>query len=104
MNQSNSKLNKDEKIILREMKLDFDSREGEIFSYPETGVTIAIEHKGVHTSRVSMSVMSPDEKKFRRKVGEYHALNNLMYNDRFMTVPRVDALSFALYLAEYFGA
>ena len=101
MNQSNSKLCAEQKEILKGMKADFT---GEIFSFPEVGLTIAIEHKGLNTSRVAMSVMSPDEKKFRRKVGEYYALSKFMYNGEFMTVPRVVPSCFAITLAEYFGA
>ena len=101
MNASNSKLSAEQKEIFKGMKADFT---GEIFSFPEAGLTIAIEHKGLNTSRVAMSVMSPDETKFRRKVGKYHALSKLMYNGEFMTVPRVVPSYFAITLAEYFGA
>ena len=91
MTQSNSKLDCEQKEILREMKSEFSDKHGQIFSFHENGVTIAIMQAfaGANTIKVATSVASPDEKKFRRKVGEYHALANMLYNDKFIVLPDI---------------
>ena len=76
---SNSKLTLEQKRDRKEMRADFDTMgDGFINQYPEFGVTI-VGRMLQNTMQVAVSIMSPDETKFRRKVGEYHALVNF-YN------------------------
>jgi hypothetical protein len=66
--RSNSKLTPYQKAELVDMKL---TTYAELVNNGET--TIAYKERG-NIVEFSMSVMSPNEKKFRRKVGEYFAL------------------------------
>ena len=76
---SNSKLNSAQKMLRKNMLVKVTGKGGEIFSFPECRATVAIVpvFTGSKMSRVSISFCSADETKFRRKVGEYHALNKL---------------------------
>lgn len=93
MTQSNTKLSKIQKEILAEYKADYPN----IKLVTDGVTTFAYEFKG-NTVRFATSVMSPNEKKFRRKVGEYQAMLNLVENDRFVHV-RSDEF---VYMLEYF--
>ncbi len=86
MNQSNTKLNTEEKEILVEMKIEFADLGGEVFYFPEHGLTIAMIPAG-EVTKVATSVSSPNEKKFRRKVGAYKAINRVMWDGEYMLVP-----------------
>ena len=86
MNQSNTKLSTEEKEILVEMKIEFEGLGGEVFYFPESGITIAMLPAG-EVTKVSTSVSSPNEKKFRRKVGAYKAINRVMWDGEYMLVP-----------------
>ena len=66
--QSNTKLNPMQKAERRTMLGEFV---GALVENGET--TIAFRDRG-NTVEFALAVMSPDEKKFRAKVGEYHAL------------------------------
>ena len=83
MTQSNTKLNATQKADLKDLKKLWP--EAQIYSFPELGVTIANRPcqeyigKTPNMMEVAFSFMSPDEKKFRAKVGEYHARGNLAY-------------------------
>ena len=66
--QSNTKLTPEQKIYLGDLKAAFT---GSLVENRET--TIAYIERG-NTVEFALAVMSPDEKKFRAKVGEYHAL------------------------------
>lgn len=65
---SNTKLSAAQKDDLKALKKYF---KGELANNGET--TVAYMPLGT-TVEFSLAVMSPDEEKFRRKVGEYHAL------------------------------
>lgn len=67
--QSNTKLNPMQKDARVNMRALF---EGQLLQNGQT--TVAYVERG-NTVEFSLSVCSPDEKKFRRKVGEYHALS-----------------------------
>lgn len=45
----------------------------QFFSFPDTGVTVAIRATGQSMGEFSVSIVSDSELKFRRKVGEYYA-------------------------------
>lgn len=89
---SNSKLDKIQKSDLKTLRDMFMHDGGELFSFPERGVTIAVmpalRGAECNTSRVATAVCSPNEQKFRRKVGEYVALKN-MYDSKYIAVPVV---------------
>ena len=78
MNQSNSKLTKDEKNELREMR----ENESNVSVVTDNFRTvIAYQDAGNGLVKFAASVMSPDEKKFRFKVGEFHARERLNYGE-----------------------
>ena len=101
---SNTKLNRDEKEYLRELKTAQDVKGGELFFYPDIGFTVAVLPAG-DVCRVATYVSSPLEQKFRRKVGAFNALCRLM-DDEFILIPLPDgfhnwAEQFAQLCAEY---
>lgn len=67
--QSNTKLTTNQKEILKSLKLN--NLDVTLVNNMQT--TIAYQEKG-NTVEFSLAVMSDNEKKFRRKVGEYNAL------------------------------
>jgi hypothetical protein len=73
---SNTKLSKDQKEFLRAMRenqADLSRGEFKVFHYPERRVTIGVKYsEGDNAARVFVSLASPDETKFRKKVGEYN--------------------------------
>jgi hypothetical protein len=98
MIQSNTKLCSTEKDILREYKAERPN-----IKFVNDGVTtFAYQYMG-NTVRFATSVMSPNEKKFRRKVGEYLALMNMVDNDRFVHMKPADFVimleTFDIYIA-----
>ena len=85
---SNSKLSKVQKGV-RKTYLEMLYAQGGTIATSEDGrVTIAFEPEftGSRMLRVGVSVASPDERKIRAKVGEYHALANL-FSDFCIKVP-----------------
>lgn len=82
---SNTKLDFEQKEILRDMRNEAGKLGVVIEHFPEVGVTIASLNKG-NTARVATAIMSDDERKYRKKVGEYYALSRLLYEDRFIVV------------------
>lgn len=73
---SNTKLNSVEKSDLKQRLAVFP---GVIVANSVTGVTVAVceVFPGSNTVKVSTSVQSPDELKFRAKVGKFNALCNM---------------------------
>lgn len=98
---SNTKLDTSQKESRKEMKACVRANDGQIFSFPHHGVTVAIEpaFPGSRMVNVSVSFMSPNEQKFRRKVGEYYALYR-MRSGEYVQVP--NSLEWAT-IAEYFA-
>jgi len=88
MNQSNTKLTAEEKETLVEMKIEFEELGGEVFYFPNHSLTIAMIPAG-DVTRVATSVSSPNEKKFRRKVGAYKAINRLVWDGECMIIPTI---------------
>jgi hypothetical protein len=76
---SNSKLNDLQKYELREMKTGFGYENGVIAQVE--GATIVLTRTGETSGKFSVSMASLDEKKIRRKVGEFHALSRWMNGD-----------------------
>ncbi len=74
MKTSNSKLTADQKLDRKDMLARMP--DVQLFSFPESGVTVAASKEGT-TVQFAVSLMSEDEQKFRRKVGEYHALSRI---------------------------
>lgn len=79
MNTSNSKLTAFQKIELREMIADLFWRGGSVFSFPDLGVTVACApmFDGSRMWGFATSIASPDEQKFRAKVGKFWAIDRL---------------------------
>lgn len=73
---SNSKLTPEQKIERKQLIEQIMRDNGEIYQNEGTGETMVAvpEFTGSRMYHVSFSFMSPDEVKFRRKVGEYWAL------------------------------
>lgn len=78
---SNSKLTKLQKSARKEMMAELVEAKGAIVTSSDGTVTVAFmpEFEGSRMLTVGVSVASPQELNIRRKVGEYHALDNLMF-------------------------
>jgi len=85
---SNSKLTAEQKIILRDMLEEAQLNDITVVNLDNV-TTMAYQNRGDNV-RFSLCVMSSNEKKFRAKVGEYHALERLLYSDQFVTMRRID--------------
>jgi hypothetical protein len=86
--QSNSKLTADQKIILRDMLDEAQANDIRVVNL-DSITTMACRDCGDNVE-FSLAVMSSNEKKFRAKVGQFHALERLLYNDQFVIMRRID--------------
>lgn len=77
---SNTKLDATQKSMLKDIKKEAKQNGIKWVNNGET--TIAYKYMG-NTVRFAMAVRSPDETKFRRKVGEYLAITRLMWDDKY---------------------
>lgn len=84
---SNTKLDHTQKSILKGVKKE--AREKGIKWANNGETTVAWKLMG-NTVRFAMSVSSPDEIKFRRKVGEYHAITRLMWDGEYTIMSILD--------------
>lgn len=75
--QSNSKLDPHQNQWSKAAKCEHLAAGGVLVAVD--AVTVALLRTGEQSGKFAVSIASPDEKKIRRKVGEYHAL------DRFAT-------------------
>ena len=73
---SNTKLSKVQKMGLVEMQQIHSEDSGELYFFPDVGLTVAMLPAG-NVCRVATAINSPWEKKFRRKVGAFKALERL---------------------------
>lgn len=80
--QSNSKLNAHQKLARKEFKAKFLNAGGVLVLVG--AVTVALERTGVTSGHFAVSIASPDERKIRRKVGEFYALARV---DQYATMP-----------------
>ena len=80
---ANSKLTREQKNERKEMLSMFEFAWG--YFHIAYGVTLAIMPVN-KMAQVSVSIMSEDGQKFRRKVGEYHALNRMNCGE-YITIP-----------------
>ena len=85
---SNTKLSPDQKAILREMLNDACLNRVHVVNLDDV-TTIAYQDNG-QTVKFSLAVMAQDEKKFRAKVGQYHALTRFIHGDQYVTMNRAD--------------
>jgi hypothetical protein len=74
---SNSKLTPLQKMDLKDLKFAAKAQDIQLAHNGQT--TVAYQNKG-NTVELALSVTSPDETKFRRKVGEFHALERFFDN------------------------
>ena len=84
---SNSKLTPEQKISRKVMLRAVVNRGGRVYSDGRVTLCLIPEFAGSRMMRVSVSVISPDELKFRRKVGEYHALSRMFDRAEFIIIP-----------------
>lgn len=84
-----TKLTKQEKRYVRDMIADFESTGGQLFSFPEEGLTIAMipAFAGSRMAHVGVSWQAPSEKKFRRLVGADTAIARCNGSFQFFQVP-----------------
>lgn len=77
---SNTKLSKLQKESLKTLKAEYP--EAKIFSFPMENCTIVMGavFPGSRMVKIGISWASPNEKKFRRKVGEYNAMLNYEFS------------------------
>ena len=87
---SNTKITKLQKEILAR---DIADLQHNMFSVefkhnPLFGITICIivPFKGANVKYVTTSVASPDEKKFRKSVGKFHAIDRFL-NGNYVVIP-----------------
>lgn len=80
---SNSKLTKEQKEIRKVHKAALVAQGGAIVTSSDGRVTLAFapEFQGSRMLSVGVSVASPYERKIRAKVGEYHAMANMMFGN-----------------------
>ena len=91
MTKVNSKLTKLQKAEHFEMLANLSDLNGKVFCFPEYRATIAImpEFEGSRMMLVSVSIAEPREKKFRCKVGEYHAMRRMFDLNQYIILPTV---------------
>lgn len=101
---SNSKLTKEQKEARKVRKAAIVAQGGAIVTSFDGRVTLAFvpEFQGSRMLAVGVSVASPNERKIRAKVGEYHALYNPMFGGNTIKVPDgVDMYALANVIAAY---
>lgn len=91
MTHVNSSLVPHEKVMRKEYLRDLAELNGWIMSFPEYRVTVAFmpEFPGSKMMLVSISFAEYRETKFKRKVGEYHALDRMFNLCEYIKVPSV---------------
>lgn len=99
---ANTKLTKDQKAERREWIDELEYAGGEVANAGMFTVAKLPDFAGSKMAHFSVSVCSDTEMKFRRKVGEYHALRRLMeFKGYWITLPAViSAQQFAESLAD----
>lgn len=100
---SNSKLTPVQKQVRKANKAELIARGGAIVTSSDGSVTLAFapEFKGSRMLAVGVSVASPYERKIRAKVGEYHALDNLMFGNAIKVPDGVDMHTLADVIADH---
>jgi len=84
---SNTKLTPNQKSMLKDIKADAKIKGIKWANNGET--TIAYKYMG-NTARFSMAVKSPNESKFRRKVGEFKAITRLTWDGEYTIMDKLD--------------
>lgn len=73
-----TKLSTWDKSRLKGLRAD-QGDELQVFHYPERRISVGVRYiPGHNAARVFVSLASPDETKFRRKVGEFHVREALL--------------------------
>jgi hypothetical protein len=97
---SNTKLSPDQKAILREMLNDACLNRVHVVNLDDV-TTMAYQDNG-QTVKFSLAVMAEDEKKFRAKVGQYHALTRFLHCDQYVTMNRTDFAVMCDYVWDFY--
>lgn len=78
--QSNTKLTQDQKELLQDLRNVQNCDAFAVLQTQDKTITVAVEYTPGHNcAKIAVSVASPDEKKARRKVGEFIARESLHY-------------------------
>ena len=87
----NSSLSASQKYDRKRRLKDLSDWKGRVFSFPTYNATVAImpEFSGSRMMLVSVSIAEPRETKFKRKVGEYHALRRMFEDCEYIKLPSV---------------
>jgi hypothetical protein len=94
---SNSKLTPAQKSGLKGFKENQPNVK--FFSFPGMGVTVAIMRTSPSMGVFSVSIASDSERKFRRKVGEYHAMMRMFGGEVLPVKLGTDLENAAYYIA-----
>lgn len=100
---SNSKLTSVQKEARKAHKAALVAQGGAIVTSSDGLVTLAFvpEFQGSRMLAVGVSVASPNERKIRAKVGEYHAMDNLMFGNVIKVPDGVDMYALANVIADH---
>lgn len=88
-----SRLDSYENINRKQWRKGLTALNGLIFSFPDWNTTVVLlpEFPGSRMMLVSVSMAEPRETKFKRKVGEFHALRRVFSANEYIKVPSVFA-------------
>lgn len=85
--QANTKLTPEQKAIFKELREVMENKNVRVVNL-DNKTTMAFLPKG-NTVEFALSVMAPTEKKFRRKVGEFYAMQKF-YNGETVKMSEFD--------------
>lgn len=83
-----TKLDRLEKQVLKQMKAVFAANGGVLVAVNR--MTFAFQPTGPNRAKVSWAIASREEKKIRRKVGEYKALDRMLNENAFLPIETGD--------------
>ena len=105
---ANTKLCSIEKTQLLSLKTNFEWLGGKIFHFRDLGVCVGIRRTGKEMAEFSVSIRSPKEKKYKKKVAEYFMLRrcpmpcqveakDTVYTDDYATLENIaDSIAFSV--------
>lgn len=86
---------------MENMLQDFEGAGGRMFTNPDAGVTVAVlpHFPGATFAKLAVAYCGKDERKFRRKVGQFWVLNRLNFGE-YITLPIDIAMETAFLLTD----
>jgi len=82
---ADTKLSPEQKQIFKEMKQDYPH-----VKFGDNGETVFAWQLMGDTVRFSTAIMSQTEKKFRRKFGQFLAIQRLVWHDQYVAMNKAD--------------